>query len=237
MIKEAHNKIEYIPGQLICNTVFIKETASCTFPSGNTERKGGFVCQFCGNSFETIIQKVRNGHTISCGCHRIVAVQRSSRTHGLSNHPCFYVYCAIKERCFNDQNKGYYAYGGRGITMCTEWKNNPKAFFDYMEKLPHYRETGRSIDRINNAGNYEPNNIRWATSHEQATNKRRCMIGKCEYVGVFQQGQKFSSAIKYQRKKIHIGTFDNAEEAAIARDQYIIANKLWEYPLQILQKV
>lgn len=233
-IVEVHNKIQYTSGQLIRNTVFIEEISPHIFPSGNTGRRGRFVCQFCGNSFETLVQKIRDGRTTSCGCFRAVTLKRCSYTHGLSNHPCFYLYIAIRHRCFNTNDPSYPNYGGRGITMCDEWRCDPKTFFDHVEKLPHYGEVGRSIDRYpDNDGNYAPGNIRWATGHEQAVNKRQCLT---TYTGVFQRKQRFSSAIKYQRKKIHIGTFNTAEEAAIARDQYIIKNKLWEYPLQILKR-
>lgn len=78
----------------------------------------------------------------------------------------------MKDRCGNPRNKRYEDWGGRGITVCDEWKNDFQAFYDYVSKLSHFGEAGYSLDRINNDGNYEPNNVRWATRIEQNNNKR-----------------------------------------------------------------
>ena len=59
-----------------------------------------------------------------------------------------------------------------GITVCDEWRNSFDAFYNHVSKLPHYGEEGRSIDRIDNDGNYEVGNVRWATRSEQNSNKR-----------------------------------------------------------------
>lgn len=83
----------------------------------------------------------------------------------------------IKQRCFNPNCKVYKDYGGRGIKICDEWANNFKVFFDYVSGLEHFNEPGRSIDRINNDGDYCPGNVRWATAKEQANNTRRSKRG------------------------------------------------------------
>ena len=83
----------------------------------------------------------------------------------------------MKQRCHNPHNKRYNCYGGRGISICKEWEKSFKAYFEYVSKLPHYGEPGYSIDRINNDGNYEPGNVRWATAYEQVHNRRRKQDG------------------------------------------------------------
>ena len=79
----------------------------------------------------------------------------------------------MKHRCSNSNNVAYKYYGGRGIEVYNEWKDDFKAFFDYIMKLPNAMKSGYSIDRINNDGNYEPGNVRWATHTDQMNNTRK----------------------------------------------------------------
>lgn len=85
----------------------------------------------------------------------------------------FLVWENMKQRCFNKNTKAYKDYGGRGIIVCDTWNDNFEAFYNYVSKLEHFNEPGRSLDRINNEGNYCPGNVRWATIKEQANNRRK----------------------------------------------------------------
>lgn len=75
------------------------------------------------------------------------------------------------DRCYNNKSRDYPNYGGRGITVCIEWKYSFEAFYNSMGDDPPTEK--HSIDRINNDGNYEPSNCRWATHTEQMKNRRK----------------------------------------------------------------
>ena len=81
------------------------------------------------------------------------------------------------QRCTNPNQIRFKDYGGRGIKVCDEWLNSFEAFYDHVSQLPHFGEEGYSLDRINNNGNYEPGNVRWATAAEQVKNRRCCKNG------------------------------------------------------------
>lgn len=76
---------------------------------------------------------------------------------------------SMRSRCFNPKNAAYHDYGGRGITVCAEWKNS---FWTFLEDMGRRPDPSLTLDRINNDGNYEPGNCRWATRLEQSKNKR-----------------------------------------------------------------
>lgn len=91
--------------------------------------------------------------------------------HSLSYHPLYRIWAKMKTRCYNPNYDRYYDYGGRGISMCSKWKNNFKAFYDWA--IINNWKLGLTIDRYpNNNGNYKPSNCRWVSRFTQMSNIR-----------------------------------------------------------------
>jgi len=95
---------------------------------------------------------------------------KPTKTHGLTNTRLFNIWQSMKSRCYNPNNQDYKNYGGRGINMCSQWKDSFLNFYNWAMKN-NYNEN-LSIDRIDVNGDYNPNNCKWSTNMEQSYNKR-----------------------------------------------------------------
>lgn len=131
------------------------------------------ICS-CKNKTEIIALEynLKRHNTNSCGCYQRERASEAHKTHGKRKSRLYKTWADIKQRCYNQNEKCFNNYGGRGITIAPRWKDDFKAFYDDVSKLPHFNEKGYSLDRIDNNGNYEINNVRWATKKEQNNNKR-----------------------------------------------------------------
>jgi hypothetical protein len=127
-----------------------------------------FRCD-CGNEIVTRGASVKNGHTRSCGCLHTEIVRSFSVKHGgVSNGKptrLYKTWMGMIERCRRPTNEFFHRYGGRGISVCDEWRDFKT--FQHWAMANGYKNN-LYIDRIDNDGNYEPNNCRWATMVENA---------------------------------------------------------------------
>lgn len=124
-------------------------------------------CQ-CGIEKEVIVKNLKSGQSTSCGCVRRANLSKRNTKHGLRFTKTWRAWQAMKNRCYNKSVVAYPNYGGRGITVCDEWKNDFNAFYDYVGEAP----PDKTLDRIDVNGNYEPGNVKWSSSKEQGQNKR-----------------------------------------------------------------
>ena len=207
------------------------EDLGTMFPTENSKKKaryGIYKCGFCGTEFKTCTYKVNAGLIKSCGCYRIKKVKESNTKHGLKNTRLYYIWKGIKNRTLNPKNKRYSDYGGRGITICDEWKNDFMSFYNWAISNGYEENKGLSIDRIDNDENYCPENCRWTTKSIQARNTRIQKNNTSGYRGVSynKKTDRYRAKICVNNNNIYLGSFLTAVEGAIAYNNYIIENNL-----------
>ena len=129
-----------------------------------------FKCD-CGKVVEKAKNLVIRGNTKSCGCLNSELAAQRKFTHGKSKTPVYKIWNYMIKRCNNPKYPYYYDYGGRGIKVCDRWMKFENFYEDMGE-----RPEGKSLDRIDNDGDYCKENCRWATRMEQNNNKRNNII-------------------------------------------------------------
>jgi hypothetical protein len=127
-----------------------------------------WLCQCeCGKQTRPAASSLARGATRSCGCNRTPKKQDAR-----NRQPEYKLWNRIKSRCYNEGSTQYQWYGGRGIKVCDRWLNDYEAFLSDMGRKP----LGTEIDRIDNDGDYSPDNCRWSTRVEQVRNRSNTLV-------------------------------------------------------------
>lgn len=139
-------------------------------PSGNKKHNCiAWTCQCdCGNQAEVASNTLRSGYTRSCGCLARETAAKAKLKHGAWGSPAYRSWDMMIQRCTNPKHTSFPRYGALGVTVCERWRTFSLFLSDMGE-----RPAGTSIDRIDSCKGYEPGNCRWATTLEQARNKRK----------------------------------------------------------------
>lgn len=189
------------------------------FPKDTSTRKRHMAIFECSSCFKEVradtLSVKRNDQNNCQSC--------SKAKHGYHKNTHYDRYCKIIDRCCNEKSKDYFKYGGRGITICDEWKNIDN-FIKWAEET--YID-GTTIDRKDNEKGYNPDNCRWTTYEVQAQNRRKSSRNTSGFKGVYVENRKnpFRARITLSGKIIALGSYHTAIEAAKAYDIFAIKNK------------
>lgn len=158
-----------------------------------------FKCD-CGNEKKINKNEVLNGKTKSCGCLQKQMAKKANTKHGMCKTKLKYVYSDMKGRCLRENHKAYKNYGGRGINVCKEWLDKENGFINFYNwSINNGYKEGLSIDRINNDGNYEPNNCRFADRKIQNRNQR-------SNINIYENGIKLTLTEYCKLKNLNYST-------------------------------
>lgn len=155
----------------------------------------------CGEETVVLGAHLTGGHSKSCGClqrEKLRITIQNNGTHKMSHTSIYETWHSMKSRCLNSTNESYKNYGARGITVCERWLKFEN-FYEDVSKLPHFGEKGYTLDRINNDGDYCPENVRWADATTQNRNKRNTRF-------VNYNGQKIPVTEASEKSKVHVDT-------------------------------
>lgn len=210
----TYNYIHYKVGDIIGVCAYVKDAPCPESFKKNKTRHVTLTCT-CGDQFDTCLSKAKTRNSL---CSKCVAknVGKWNATHAASRSKEYSLWVSMKERCSNPVNKTYPHYGGRGISVHAEWVND---FPKFLKDIGYAPTPKHSLDRINNDGNYEPSNVRWATMKTQCRNRSS------------------NFTIQYQGNKITLKDLEDITGVAYHILYHRIANQGYSIERAISQKV
>lgn len=172
-------------------------------PSTGGRTRAIFLCECsCGVRAEVLVQNLRNGAStrcVSCYAASKKGVPARNKTHGESHRTTEHrIWRGMHERCAYPKHIGFKSYGGRGIKVCARW-SGPVGYENFLADMGRRPSLEHSIDRIDNGGDYAPENCRWATRHAQARNRKTSL-----YITAF--GETLTLAEWSRRTGVYAGT-------------------------------
>jgi hypothetical protein len=142
----------------------------------------------CGQKCVCLGFVMRRGETQSCGCLHREITSTINASHGMAGTPIYAIYRSMMQRCYDKNSQAYNRYGGRGINVCDQWQQF-EGFYDAMGDKPK----DMSLDRIDNNGDYSPENVKWANAKTQANNRKSNVV--LEHNGKKQTMQQWSDEL------------------------------------------
>lgn len=209
-----------------CKKRLYNDFTNCRFgrlialkPMGlNQHKEMTWLCKCdCGNETTTNAYSLKSGMTKSCGC-----LKHSKRVNAMRNTLPWYdkinmAYGNMKTRCYNPKYSLYEGYGGRGITVCDEWRNDFKAFYDWA--IQNGFNENLTLDRKDNDGNYEPSNCRWVDDIVQSNNRRSNKILTIDGVSDTMANWSRNSGTKYSNIQSRLKNGYSDHDAVYGRNK------------------